>query len=270
MTVTTVTEQTRARAATRGDAAIALGQVRYELLMLVRTPRRMFFTAALPIMFLVTFSALYGNDPVKDEGGRGMLTLFIPGILSYGLIMATFTSVAAVITMLRDEGVLKRVRGTPVPYWAYMAGHVGCVALASVAMTVIVLAVGVIFGVDVPWHAMPGIVTAVIVGGAAFTALGFGIVAFVKKADSGPMVVNLLILPLSFISGVWGQPPTGTLLDIARIFPVERLAHALQHAYDPAVSGAAVSPKDLLVLAVWAAVGMRLGQRFMRSETANA
>lgn len=254
----------------RSDIRLAIRQVGYELLMLRRSPRRMFFTVALPLMFLVLFSALYGNDPQKDYGGRGLLTLFIPGILSYGVIMATYTSVAAGITVLRDSGVLKRVRGTPIPRWVYLAGHVGCVALSALAMTVITLLVGTAFGVGIPVHALPGLMSAVIVGGGAFTALGFAVVRLAKSADSGPMLVNLTILPLSFISGVWGFPPKGTLLHIAQIFPVERLAHALQHAYDPSVSGAAFSGDDLLVLAVWGVIGLRLAQRFMQSESANA
>jgi len=255
---------------TRGDVRLAIRQIGYELLMLRRSPRRMFFTVALPLMFLVLFSALYGNDPQKDYGGRGMLTLFIPGILSYGVIMATYTSVAAGITLLRDQGVLKRVRGTPIPRWTYLAGHVGCVAISALAMTVVTLLVGTAFGVGIPVRALPGLISAVAVGGAAFTALGFAVVRLAKSADSGPMLVNRTILPLSFISGVWGFPPKGTLLDIARVFPVERLAHALQHAYDPSVSGAAISGNDLLVLAIWGFAGVRLAQRFMQSESANA
>lgn len=275
MTTTTAAELPAAPAAPGEDRArdirLAARQVGFELRVYTRNRRRMFFTVALPVMFVIIFGALYGNDPVKEFGGRGYLTFFVPGILAYGVIMSTFTSVAAAITALRDAGVLKRVRGTPIPRWAYLAGHVGCVALSAVAVSVVVLTIGTLYGVDVPWHALPGMLSAVVVGGAAFTALGFAAVSLVKNADSGPMVVNLLILPLSFISGIWGPPPSsGVLLHIADVFPLRMLADALQHAYDPSVHGAALSPHDLLFLAIWGAAGLRLSQRFLRSEAADA
>jgi ABC-2 type transport system permease protein len=263
----------QAPAATRDRRAalrLAAAQVRYEVLGYVRNRRRMFFTFALPVMFLVIFSALYGNDPVKEFGGRRLLTFFIPGILSYGVIMATFVSVVAAITRLRHDGVLKRVRGTPVPTWVYLAGHVGCAAFAAAAITVITLVIGSLYGVSVPWHALPGIATAVAGGAAAFTALGFGVTQFARDPDSAPMLGNFTILPLTFISGVWGPPVTDhTLKQIADVFPVRMLADALQHAYDPAVHGAAVSGGDLLGLAIWGLVGLRLTQRLLRREAAD-
>ena len=172
--------------------ALAISQVRYESLMYWRNRRRVFFTFALPLMFVVIFGALYGNGPVEAFGNRGYLTFFIPGILAFGVILATFT------------------------------------------------------------------------------ALGFAACGFVASADSAPMVGNVLILPLTFISGVWGPPPTGTLHAVAQVFPVARVADALQHAYDPGVTGTALSPADLLVLGIWALVGLRLTQRFLRREIANA
>jgi ABC-2 type transport system permease protein len=250
--------------------ALAMSQVRYESLMYWRNRRRVFFTFAMPLMFVVIFGALYGNDPVKEFGGRGYLTFFIPGILGFSVILATFTSILAVITISREAGILKRVRGTPVPTSVYLAGHVGCVLVSALLISVVVLLVGTLYGIAVPWHALPGLLTAIVVGAATFTALGFGASGLVKSADSAPMLGNFVILPLTFISGIWGPPATGTLETIAKIFPVERVADALQHAYDPNVTGAAISANDLLVLGIWAFVGVRLAQRFLRNEIANA
>jgi ABC-2 type transport system permease protein len=203
------------------DAAIALRQVRYEHLAYWRNRRRVFFTFALPLMLVVILGALYGNGAVAEAGGRGYLTFFVPGMLAYGVIMTTLTGLSAGISQLKESGVLKRVRGTPVATWAYVSGHVGSALLAVAMLTAAVLAVAALaFGVDVPWHALPGIVSVVLVGAMAFSALGFGVVRFIKSADSGPPVVNFLILPLTFISGIWGPEPDSTLLrHIADVFP---------------------------------------------------
>lgn len=261
----------RARAGRPADWALALRQVRYELLGYRRTPRRMFFSAGLPLMFLLVFGLLYGDDKVDGAGGRTYLSFFIPGILAYAVVMSTFTSIASAMTVLRDEGVLKRVRGTPVAPWVFVAGHVGAVLAVALLSTAVTLLVGwLVLGVAIPWHGLPGLLAAVVVGAAAATALGIGAVALIRDSDSGPMVINLLLLPLTFISGIWGPPVDDhTLAAIAGLFPVRMIADALQHAYDPAVSGPAFAPADLLWLAVWGLIGVRLAQRFLRSQAAD-
>jgi ABC-2 type transport system permease protein len=250
-------------------SALALRQVHYERLAWWRNRRRVFFTFGLPLMFLVLLGALYSGTDGPD--GRSYLSYFVPGILAYGVISSTFVSVAAVITQLREDGVLKRVRGTPIPAWAYLAGHVGCVVLSALGVTVLALAVGdLAYGVAVPWHAMPGVLVTVLVAALAFTALGFAVVRLIKSADSGPAIVNFLLLPLTFISGIWGPPVDDrTLARIADLFPVRMLADALQHAYDPGVHGAGLVPHDLLGLAAWGVAGFVLARRFMRAEAAN-
>lgn len=263
--------EARGRRGRSSDVALAAGQVRYELLAYRRTPRRIFFTVGLPLMFLLVFGALYGDDPVDGTGGRTYLSFFVPGILSYAVVMSTFTSIASAMLVLRDEGVLKRVRGTPVAPWVFVAGHVGAVLSVALVSTAVALAVGgLVFEIAIPWHALPGLLAAVVVGASACTALGMGAVGLIRDSDSGPMVINLVLLPLTFISGVWGPPVDDrTLATIAGLFPIRMIADALQHAYDPAVTGAAFAPRDLLWLAVWGLVGVRLAQRFLRSEAAD-
>src|SRR3954453_17369198 len=116
---------------------------------------------------------------------------------------------------------------------------------------VLALAVGdVAYDVAVPWHALPAVAVIVLVAALAFTALGFAVVRLIKSADSGPAIVNFLLLPLPFISGIWGPPVDDrTLARIAALFPVRMLADALQHSYDPGVHGAAIVPHALLGLA---------------------
>jgi len=248
---------------------LALSQIRYESRIYWRNRSRVFFTFALPLMFVVVFSLLEENEALSDYGGRRYLTFFIPGILAFGVIFATFTSIVAGMTNARDSGVLKRVRGTPISTRAYLAGHVGCVVLVTLLLSALVLALGAAFGAGVPWHALPGLLSAIAVGAIAFTALGFGFAGFAGDADSAPLAANFMILPLSFLSGVWGPPPDGVLLTIAELFPVRMLADALQHAYDPNVTGAAFSPGDLLLMAAWGLAGLWLAARFLRQERAN-
>jgi ABC-2 type transport system permease protein len=117
---------------------------------------------------------------------------------------------------------------------------------------------------------VPAVVIAVLLGAATFAALGMAAVALIPNAEAAPVVANVLILPLSFISGIW-YPLTGApqwLVDVAKVFPVERLASALHVAFDPLNHGSAFAGNDLLVLGIWLLVGTRLAMRFWRREMA--
>ena len=111
-------------------------------------------------------------------------------------------------------------------------------------MTVITLALGVVaYGVHVRTSTLPGLLITLALGTAAFTALGIGITRFIPNAEAAPVVVNLVILPLTFISSIWfptdGMPKA--LIDIAKIFPIRALADGLQHAFDPRTVGSGIS-----------------------------
>jgi ABC-2 type transport system permease protein len=119
---------------------------------------------------------------------------------------------------------------------------------------------------------LPAVILALILGTAAFTTLGIGIVRFIPNADAAPAVVNLAILPLTFISGIWfvtdGMP--SWLLNIAKIFPIRALADSLQHAFDPRTTGSGFQGNDLRTLLIWCAVGAFLMIRFLRKPLGEA
>jgi ABC-2 type transport system permease protein len=163
------------------------------------------------------------------------------------------------------------MRGTPLPGWAYVAGRVGSTALTSVSMAAVMLILGrVFYDVHISAEGLVAVFLAVLLGAATFAALGMAAVSIIPNAEAAPVVANVLILPLSFISGIW-YPMTDAptwLLDLAKVFPIERLANALQTAFDPVNHGSAFAGSDFLILAVWLVAGARLAMIFWRRETA--
>ena len=120
-------------------------------------------------------------------------------------------------------------------------------------------------------EAVPAVVVTVLLGAATFAALGMAAVMIIPNAEAAPVVANVLILPLSFISGIW-YPLTGApdwLVDVAKFFPVEHLANALARRLRPAQPrvgrGRATT---CFVLAIWLLVGTRLAMRFWQREMA--
>jgi ABC-2 type transport system permease protein len=250
------------------DVSLVAWQIRYELRAFARNRARGLFTFIFPLMFLVIFASLFKGQHIAQRGGIPYDDFFVPGILAYGVISTTFVNMAIGTSMLRDQGVLKRMGGTPLPGWAYVGGRVGATAVIVVAMSAVTLALGVTaFGVHIPTSTLPAVIVVILVGTATFTTLGIGIVRFVPNAEAAPAIINFTILPLTFISGIWfvtdGMP--SWLQSIAKIFPVRALADALQHAFDPRTQGAGFRGHDLLVLGIWLVIGIYLMIRFLRT-----
>jgi ABC-2 type transport system permease protein len=255
------------------DLGLVAWQARYEQRAYWRNRGRGVFTFVFPLMFLVMFGSLDKGAHIKSMGGIPYDDFFVPGILAYGLIATTYVNMAIGTAILRDQGVLKRMQGTPLPRWAYVAARIGSTALIVLAITAITLALGaILYGVHVRAATLPGLIVTLVLGTAAFTALGIGITRLIPNAEAAPVVVNLTILPLTFISSIW-FPPAGmpkALIDVAKIFPIRPLADGLERAFNPYTAGAGFSGQDLLALAIWTVAGIFLMLRFLRRPQGEA
>jgi len=158
-------------------------------------------------MFLVIFASLDMGRHIATRGGIPYDDFFVPGILAYGIIASTFINMAISTAILRDEGVLKRMQGTPLPRWAYVAARIGSTFLIMMlAMRSSCSGSAPPLGAELPRRRAAGADSHAAARAAAFTAIGIGITRFIPGADSGPVVVNLVVLPLTFISNVCSRP----------------------------------------------------------------
>jgi len=256
------------------DLGLVLWQVRYEQRAYWRNRGRGMFTFIFPLMFLVIFGSIDKGAHIGHGAGRiSYDDFFVPGILAYAVIATTYVNMAISTAILRDEGVLKRMQGTPLPRWAYVAARITSTVLIMLAITIVTLALGVgAYGVHLRAATLPGFVVTLVLGTAAFATLGMGITRFIPNADAAPVVINLTVLPLTFVSGVWFPVShlPAWLNDIAQIFPIHPLADGLQHAFNPYVHGPAFVGSDLRTLAIWTAVGIFLMVRFLRQPQGDA
>jgi ABC-2 type transport system permease protein len=147
--------------------ALVLHQFRYDQKTFWRDPASVFFTVLLPIIFLFIFATIFGNERIEELGGIKTTTYYVPAILTLAVISATFVSPAISITEDRESGVLKRLRGTPLPSWVFIAGRVGNALVISLLMAVIVTAIGkLVYDVSVPGATMPAVLVTLAVGAA--------------------------------------------------------------------------------------------------------
>lgn len=248
---------------------LAFRQVFYENRAFWRNPVAAFFTFVLPLFFLVLFNSIF-SDTISVKGGRVDISFFfVPAIAALGVVSACYTNLGMMVTISRDLGVLKRVRGTPLPAWAYIFGRIVQAMFVAALLVIVVTAVGKLaYGVDVPSNTMPSLILTVAVGAAAFCALGLALTCIIPNADAAPAITNATILPLLFVSNVFIhlQEPPAWLDVIGNIFPVKPFALALENAFNPYVQGAGFEWGHLAVVAVWGVGGALFALRFFSWE----
>jgi ABC-2 type transport system permease protein len=246
--------------------ALALHQFRFDQRIFWRNPASVFFTVALPVVFLVIFNAIFGSEYI-EELGIETSTYYVPAIITLAVVSATTQSLAIRLTVDRENGILKRGRGTPLPNWVFFAGKVGNAVVISVLMLVVVSAMGVVFyDVDVPWDKLPAILVTLVVGAAAFCCLGVALTAAIPSEDAAAPIANVALLPLYFLSGVFipeSEIPEG-ILKFADIFPIRHFFEAFFAAYDPAAGGSGFEWGNLAIVVAWGLVGFALAVKFFR------
>jgi ABC-2 type transport system permease protein len=256
----------RARAA---DLSLAVRQIRYDQRSFWRNRSAAFFTFVFPLMFLVLLASLNRGGTLASHGGISYNTFFIPGILAYGVVLATFGSLLFGLAGARDLGILKRVQGTPLPAWAFVAGRIGSALVTGFLVATAMLALGRgVYDVHIRADTLVALIVTLALGMATFSALGIAAVRLAPTADAAPIVANVFILPLSFVSGVWfpTDDMPSWLHRLAGFFPLEPLAHQLQTVFDPRTAAPGFVWHDELILAVWAAAGAVLALRALRHE----
>jgi ABC-2 type transport system permease protein len=231
----------------------AIRQVGWEQRQFWRNPASAAFTFAFPLLFLVVFIGINGNDKIHLPSGTVKFAQFyVPAIVAFGIISASYTNLAFNLSVRRDNGLLKRMRGTPLPPWLYLGGIAGNVIVVSTVLTVLVTVLGVTaYGVSFPGRYLALVLT-LILGAACFGACGAMVSTFVPNEDAAPAIVNFIIFPLLFISGTFGRvESTSALGRIASVFPVFHLNKLLEGIFNPGRAEHGLDASHLAVLAAW-------------------
>ncbi|WP_420624239.1 ABC transporter permease [Candidatus Poriferisodalis sp.] len=248
----------------------ALRQLRSEtsfnLLGFWRSPAATFFTVVLPLVFLVIFTSIFGNEIMSSTGAR-VATVYVPGILALALVSANFMNAAIVTVIKRENGVLKAMRATPLRPWVYVGGQVGSSLVLTALMTVLVIGIGWLgYGVEIQLAALPSLFISLLVGAAAFSALGLAITCVCPSEQAAPAITNMCVLPLYFVSDVFIPSDTAPrwMTFIGDIFPIKHLAHALGRTFDPFAEGVPMPVWRWVIIGVWGVFGVLVTVRAFR------
>jgi ABC-2 type transport system permease protein len=181
--------------------------------------------------------------------------IFVPSIIAFGVIVAAYVNLGAKLATLRHDGVLKRIRTTPLSSTAYLSGVLGSTAATTLAITACIVAIGALaFGAVPRVGGVPELAGGLALGVVCFGALGLALSSVARSAESASPIANASYLPLAIMSGIFD--PTFSvprwLSSVVAVFPVRALAQILQQGYTP-VERAPLS--DLFVLLAWTAAG---------------
>jgi ABC-2 type transport system permease protein len=243
-------------------------EVRVQQKLFWRSREAAFFTFLLPIIFLLLLGSVYGDEEIDGINGS---TYLLSGLLGYGVVATAFAGLAISLVLRRESGVLKRVRGTPLPTVVYL--------FAVIASTLVVIAANAVaqllvarFVLDARWPAsLGGLALALLLGALVFAALGIALTGAMRSAEGSSALVNAIYLPLTFISGVFfsteGLP--GFLQAIADVSPLTYLLDLIRSLV---LEGDAVydSADSLLVLGAWGLAGLVVAVRVFRWEPSEA
>jgi ABC-2 type transport system permease protein len=247
-------------------APLLFGQVRYANRGFWRTPVSAFFTIVFPLSFLVILSALYGNELIDQESGLRLAQYTTPVFAVFGVCMACMVSLAIAVAYARAYGVLKRLRGTPLPPSIHIAGRVGSALWVSMIATVVMVGVGVVlYGVQIIWENMPALLLTFLVGIACFCAIGLAIAALAPTPSAAQAIGNGSLILLSFISGIFGFADLPSWMErIALVFPLKHFVDPAAAAFNPYVDASTPSWDDLAVMAVWGLAAALVVRRAFR------
>jgi ABC-2 type transport system permease protein len=233
--------------------------VLFEQLSFWLNPIGALLTVGFSGIFVVIFEALGQHSTVDFLHHIDLGQYYLPAFMAYGVMAACFNTLAITLVNRRETGLLKRLRLSPIPAWMLITAVLVSSMVVATAQIVLVLLIGLAYGVHGP-HDVGGFVVVAVVGMASFTALGVGVSTIVPNGDSAGPVVSLVFFILMAFSGLYFPMQSGTTLaNIAGVFPIRHLITSSVDTFN-AIPG--TSPwGDLAVMAAWGVGAVLVGAR---------
>jgi ABC-2 type transport system permease protein len=245
----------------RSTLGLTIHQVRYEQLSFWRNPQSAIFTFVFPILFVTIMGALFGSlGKSAYFGGLSALQYYIPTIAALCVLGSCYGQLAVALAARRQNGMLKRVRATPLPAWTYFIGLLAHCVLVSLVDIALIVGVGRLYGVPFPsqWLA---IALTLVLGAASFCALGVAAASVISNAEAAPAVAQLVLFPLLFLSGTYLPIHSELLNRVTGWLPVRPFNEALT---GPLSQHTGADWRQLAVLATWGVVGAVVAVRRFR------
>ena len=252
-------EPDRPRDRPRRGITLVPGQVAYQLVLLARSPMGPFISVIIPLMLLIALDLVTPEMTLQSLGNIGITQFLTPAMASFAVLNAGFVNIIIGMTLGREQGILLRLRTTPLPTWAYLAGRIGAAAIVAALAVVVVVAVGIVFlHAHLAASALPSLLGIFALGVATFCALGMAASGLAPSPEAALPLAYAVLLPVAFISQVFFPAPTEAawLRNLADALPVAPFAAAMEAVFSRHPHG--ITLRQLTVLLAWGGGGFLL------------
>lgn len=251
----------------RPGLAIVPRLVWYHLLLLFRSPIGTFISLVVPLMLLVALYLVTPEMTLQSLGNLPIAQFLTPAMVSFAVINVGFVDPVIGVTLMREQGVLRRFASSPAPIWALFTGRLVTALLVAVVAVGLVCGVGVVFlGAQLAPGALPRLVWITAAGLATFFSLGLALSALVPSAAGALPISYALLLPVAFISQVFFPAPSeaGWLRGIAGVLPVQPFANGMEATFS--ASNRPLGGHGLLIMGLWTLGSLAVAYLFFSAE----
>jgi ABC-2 type transport system permease protein len=247
---------------------MVVSQTRYNLIATLRAGTSIALGIIMPVVFYIGASFLFGSEalggdnPVEVRGAGevpDLRTFYVGGFMAYAIIYTAFVALLPDMVDYRERGLLKRLRGTPLPLWAFITARTVIVlAVSIVSIGLLALLAVTVFDIPTRAAAWGGITFFVVLGCLTFVSLAFAATSFVRNQSGAQGLSNAIGIALAMISGVFFAPSLlpDPVQTVAQFFPLQPLANGFQSLYVTGATGLTIDLRDIGILAAWALVGV--------------
>jgi ABC-2 type transport system permease protein len=228
-------------------------QLRWDQLVFWRSREAAVFVFLFPLLLFALLTAVY-NGRIY---GRPASWALLAGMLGYGAANTAFAGLALILISRRELGILKRIRATPLPTAAYLAAVLTSIMIVFALQAASLFVLGRLLK-STPWptHFL-SLVLALALGAATFAGLGLAITGFVRSLEGSSAVLNVIVLPMAFLSGSFGATRhyPRALRILGDVLPLKYLLDAINAIY---LHGQELwdEPTAVSVLAGWGLFGI--------------
>lgn len=242
----------------------AVRVLRYDQLTFWRVPAAVFFQVGMPLLLLTIFGTLNRNNGIELLTGVPYTRYLVVGLITFAIGGTAYGGLVARTTYRRSTGIYQRLRTTPLPVRALVAGQVASAMMGIAVIVTALVAVGIAFFRGTAPHHWPLFVLVLLVGTGSCCAVGMAVSTFVPSVEVADPIVFGTMLPIAFVSGAFQYvDPSSTMSRIADVFPLHHILLVTLRAFD--LPGGVGSPlTHLAVVSAWGVAGATIAVRRFR------
>jgi ABC-type multidrug transport system permease subunit len=249
---------------------LLLDQLGHDVRDLWRSRIVLVFTFLFPMTWLVVLGLVMAGDTVDEATGLPIMQFLTPTAAAMGILFAAYPTVATALATAREDGILKRVHGTPLPTWVFLGGRVGAAVLFAFTSFAAMLTVGTVFyDVDLIGRTALATVVTTVVATASFAAVGLAVATLATSAATAQAASIASTVAIAFLSGLMGFGDMPVWADrVASFFPVKPFNDALREQFNPYGAGSGWDLDALAVIAAWGIAAALVAARAFRWDPA--